>query len=337
MATSRLNSSLKPFLILLVIAIFGPVDPAAAQEDAAAELINMINELRASYGLAPYTVDDGLMALAQAHSEYQASIHTSTHEHSDGQVPPQLGVVENVAGGDIDFLNPQTAVYEIWADPVHLRTMVGYAAGSVGAGIADDGITVYYTLEVRPADAAAKVPGPSDPVTTPALLTPITFVPLVTVTPRSDGAIVHVVGYGQTLWAIALAYGVQVEQLRAWNNMPEGSSELYADQMLLVRPANLAPPTPTPGAEATRRGSQPAPTLFPAAGRTTIPASPTETATASAPAAEHSASAETRAGNPPPAQPGRRDSISLVPIFAGISILIGCALLAILLAPKRAN
>src|SRR5512147_2778962 len=116
MTLSRFHSVLHLLAFLLTVAYIAPVHPVIAQEDDVSELIDMINGLRTSYGLEPYIVDRGLMALAQEHSEYQASIHTSTHRHSDGRNPPQIGVVENVAGGDIGYLDPQAAVYEIWAD-----------------------------------------------------------------------------------------------------------------------------------------------------------------------------------------------------------------------------
>jgi murein DD-endopeptidase MepM/ murein hydrolase activator NlpD len=74
--------------------------------------------------------------------------------------------------------------------------------------------------------------------------TPIPLVPLATVTPRPDGSIFHVVGYGQTLWAIALAYGIKIDQIRAWNNLAAGSTSIYAGERLLVHLAGSVTPTP---------------------------------------------------------------------------------------------
>jgi len=138
-APSRFHPILSLLAVLMMIACIAPAHPVTAQEDDVSGLLRLVNELRASAGLEPYSVDPGLMALAQEHSEYQASIHTSTHQHSDVRDPPDIGVVENVAGGDIGYLEPYAAVYEIWADPVHMRAMTGYPAGAMGVGVADDG------------------------------------------------------------------------------------------------------------------------------------------------------------------------------------------------------
>jgi hypothetical protein len=244
MSPGRFYVFLCLFAAFCLIAATAPASLAVAQGGLAGDLISTINALRASQGLAPYTVDAQLMAMAQQHSSYQASIRTSTHLHSNGLNPPKLGIVENVAGGTVGGLTAQIIVYEIWADPVHMKTMTGYPTGTMGVGVADDGEFDYVTLEVRPAGASTGSSGSSGATNNPTPFTPIPVVPLATMTPRPDGNIFHEVGYGQTLWAIALAYGVTVDQLRAWNNLPADSNEIYAGQMLLVRPASLAPPTP---------------------------------------------------------------------------------------------
>jgi LysM repeat protein len=233
------------WLILGIILGTTPTAPVGAQSGEEQELINEINALRASHGLAAYTVDPYLMALAHEHSVYQASIHKSTHEHSDGRVPAQIGVVENVAGGDLGFITPQTVLTHIWMmDAGHLKTLVGFESGSMGVGISDDGVTVYYTLEVIPGAGPAATPGKLRGGTSIAGETPVALVPLITMTALADGTIIHVVGYGQTLWSIALAYGVHIDQIRAWNNIAPDSTEIYAGQLLLIRPASLVTPLP---------------------------------------------------------------------------------------------
>ena len=248
--------TIRKLLALLLAACFlAPLAsaPTAYAQDERSALIAEINGLRASYGLAPYSIDPSLMAMAQEHSEYQASIHQSTHLHSDGRTPPELGVVENVAGGTYGYVTAWDVVYNIWVDPGHLYTMTGYASGMMGVGVANDGETTYFTLELIPTGvrlASPPVPGSTYiPVTQPP---PPKATPLFTATPLSDGSIVHVVGYGQTLWSIATVYGVSVDQLRAWNNIAADDSTIYAGQRLLVRPAGqvtpalaLTPPTGT--------------------------------------------------------------------------------------------
>jgi len=325
---------LKFILVLLIFAGFFPTHRVSAQESARSELINLINGLRASYGLAPYTVDPGLMAMAQEHSAYQASIHTSTHQHSDGSDPPDLGVVENVAGGDIGFLDPQIAVYQIWVDAVHMKTMTGYEAGSMGVGVADDGETVYYTLEVRPSDSAATASDPSGTESTQNPSTPMPLVPLATVTPNSDGATFHVVGYGHTLWAIALAYGVRIEQIRAWNNIPEDSSDIYAGQRLLVLLPGMTPVTPTIKPGTVQKDSATVLTLLNLV-ESTSTLSPTAIPTSPAPPALYPSGVQIHEEIPSVTDSASTVSGSQGLLIAGVSILVGFLLLIILLITKK--
>jgi len=323
--------------ILMMIACIAPAQPVTAQEDDVSGLLRLVNELRASSGLEPYSVDPGLMALAQEHSEYQASIHTSTHQHSDGRVPPQIGVVENVAGGDIGYLDPYAAVYEIWADPVHMRAMTGYPAGAMGVGVADDGVTVYYTLEVRPAGAATPKGSNSGTDIAPLPLTPVPIATLVASTPRPDGSIVHIVGYGQTLWSIALAYGIRIDQIRAWNNIASDSSDIYVGQYLLVRPANLAVASPTlPGEpEAQQKEGIVVSAVSNTVQDNLTPASPGNTLTVADLAMQPPTGVVTQDDLQAPSHGSLRESGLLPPVLAGGSILIGCALLQILRRNKQ--
>lgn len=72
--------------------------------------------------------------------------------------------------------------------------------------------------------------------------TPIS--PVVVSTPNESGAIYHIVQYGQTLEAIATAYGISVVELRTLNGLAEGASDIYIGQSLIIRKAQ--PPTETP-------------------------------------------------------------------------------------------
>ena len=239
--------------ILLVFCVLwaagAQAQPARAQAPEALAVIDAVNALRASYGLAPYTVDPWLMEYAQQHSDYQASIGVSTHLHSDGSVSLDLGIYENVAGGTVGYITADFIVYQIWADPVHMKPMIGYDAGSVGVGYAIGGDLTYYTFNMRPAGAEILPPADAGEDTT-LDSTSIPEQDLVTSTPLPDGAVYHVVGYGQTLWSIAIAYGVTVQQIRDLNNIPADSTDIYAGWKLLIKlpgtPYVTLTPIPSP-------------------------------------------------------------------------------------------
>jgi len=247
---------LKPTILLslamVLLGAFTPARPAVAQTAGAQDLINAVNALRAANGLSPYVVDGDLMAYAQQHSDYQASTGQSTHTHADGTVPWSHGIQENIAVGM--SLTPDIAVNYIWSDAIHMKTMVGFQGGAIGAGVAFGGGQLYYTIDVRPEGAASSIPlspvSSLSPLTqaTPAA-TALQVVPVITSTPQADGSIVHVVAPGQALLSIAVAYGVKVAEIRAFNNLAEGSVVIYPNQKLVIRKA--APPTVTPTTTAT--------------------------------------------------------------------------------------
>ncbi len=76
-------------------------------------------------------------------------------------------------------------------------------------------------------------------ISAPAALT--ATVPLATMTVRPDGCTVHVVGAGQTLWAIALAYGVRVNDIRKLNSMGAEEVTIYPGETLVIRCMPLSP------------------------------------------------------------------------------------------------
>lgn len=113
----------------------------------------------------------------------------------------------------------------------------------------------------------------ADPTATPSSV----IAPIVTATPRPDGSLVHVVGFGQSLAEIAKAYGVTVAEIQRLNGLPPDSSTLYSGQKLLIIPGGgpnqlLAPtatetPAPTREPTGSPTAELPGPTLVaPAAG-----------------------------------------------------------------------
>jgi LysM repeat protein len=221
-------------LMLIVVLRCFPHD-TFAQSETAYDLVNAVNDLRALHGLAPYTIDPWLMAYAQEHSEYQASIQSGTHQHRDGSLPQDIGLIENVAGGDQGVVTVAIVVYEIWVDWGHRNTLIGYATGEIGTGLAlaENG-QIYYTVDIRPGEKVSDQPIPG---------TVVSYDSLITSTPNEDGSIIHVVKYGDTLWSIAHAYGLSVDDIRRLNGMAGDATVIQIGQKLLIRLRDTITPT----------------------------------------------------------------------------------------------
>ncbi len=75
--------------------------------------------------------------------------------------------------------------------------------------------------------------------------TPPAFVAITTATPNADGSVVHVVGPGETLWQIALSYGVKIDDIRTLNNLPAGFTDIREGERLIIHPAGAITPPAT--------------------------------------------------------------------------------------------
>ncbi len=75
--------------------------------------------------------------------------------------------------------------------------------------------------------------------------TPAVIMAVVTVTPMPDGSMVHVVQPGQSLWAIAIAYGVKIADLVALNKQLSTNPVIFVGQKIIVRGTSLPTLTPT--------------------------------------------------------------------------------------------
>jgi len=93
------------------------------------------------------------------------------------------------------------------------------------------------------------VPPTSTPLPPPPTATPgPSPTPRGTPTPRPDGAMVHIVESGDTLFGIALMYGIDVDQIRELNASSLGSNDLLSigQELVIALPSETPTPTPLP-------------------------------------------------------------------------------------------
>jgi LysM repeat protein len=245
---------LVPALLILALLLGGL--PARAQAGDPYSLIAAVNQLRVANGLPELQVNSILMAVVQAHTDYQALIGEVTHISADGSRPRDRAAAAGYGGGATFFIsenigggtNLTIAEVVTWwqGDDLHLNTMLGANYAEIGAGVAVAGDVVYYTIDTAYVAGGSYVPLATSAVTA----VPIYYVTIAT--PNVDGSVVHIVRSGQTLIGIAQAYGVSVAEIKALNNLT--SDEIYVGDALLIHPAGTAAPTetPTPTHTATR-------------------------------------------------------------------------------------
>ena len=239
----RLMERYSLFILLFLLCLI----PGRVYGQSAQDLINEVNQLRSSYGLTPYTTDPTLSAYAQMQSEYQASIHQTTHDRADGSGIPARS--ENVCGGI--GVNASYCVNSMWTDDLHRYTMLGFKDGTVGAGFVQSEGNSYYTLMVNSSgeetglvtfEGPSEYQVPIDPDS--ALLQPGEFY---TATPMPDGSIYHTVRSNETLWSIALSYNVTIAEIQALNGMEEDDTSVSIGQRILIHyVGNTVEPTNTP-------------------------------------------------------------------------------------------
>ncbi|MBN2550853.1 MAG: LysM peptidoglycan-binding domain-containing protein [Anaerolineales bacterium] len=226
--------------------------PKSNAGSSAYDVINLVNQLRQANGLTPYQINSALMASAQAHSDYQASIRSITHTGSGGSSAKSRAMSAGYGGGAAVFVSEniyggtgasaQQAVTWWQGDSPHLNTMLGGSYVDAGAGVATDGSVVYYTLDVgyisgSPGSGSTTVP--TSIGATSISSTAVTFYPVQIATPQADGSIVHVVQPGQTLWTIAAAYKVSLPDLMSLNGFTS-STVIYPGNEVLIQPPSLS-------------------------------------------------------------------------------------------------
>ena len=239
-----------------------------------ADVINAVNNLRVSNGLAPLAEHPVLMEIAQAEAN---GISTGNEGHwrplnlTLGQWLLSLGYP---LSGDLsidgyrseNWLSvPMSAsaddVIQMWlGDAEHTNTMLSQYRSDIGAAIAveEDG-NVICVLETALRTASGKmqydayailtgVPQTqvaySDMATSAAKngLLPQYSMPVKMSTAQPNGDVYHIVQYGQTLWSIAVTYHTTIRQIQSLNHL---SSIVIIDgqRLLVIQGATQSAPT----------------------------------------------------------------------------------------------
>ena len=245
-------------LIGLTMLILLGAPPAAAQPlDQSAEqyhVIDLVNNLRAEYGLPPYQINAQLMAAAQAHSEWAASVGTHSHTGVGGSTPTDRAVAAGYGGGRAvrvseniywgTMASAESALQWWRNSPLHFRGMTSTDYLEIGAGVAYSPSGGFFTLlfgmVVDDAPARPPQPAPAAPGAAPLPLPVYVVEPVEVAEPNEDGSVVHVVGEGQNVWDIAEAYEVAVSEILALNRLSEDSI-IHPGNELIIVPTPVKP------------------------------------------------------------------------------------------------
>jgi len=246
------------FPVLFLLSAPG-LAPAAAQSETGYDLLAAVNAFRAGRGMGPFEINDSLMVAAQRHANWCAATGTHSHTGEGGSRPQDRATaagyvgyaVENFASGTSGYVDIAWTIQMWSSDDIHLGTMLS-TAPHAGAGVASNGSETWYVLVVgRP---SASPPATRAPAASQAngnapggnAASAIPAVPVVVAAPNADGTVIHIVQQGQTLWDIAVTYGVPLADLLALNYLAENAL-LHPGDAILVRlgPGQSPPPPPT--------------------------------------------------------------------------------------------
>ena len=151
------------------------------------------------------------------------------------------------------FATPQKA-FDWWKQSsIHNGIMISESYHEIGVGIAHSSEgRIYYTVNVGMIPDVTTLGAMSYRAPSVDEYKPVNEgIEIVTSAPGADGSIYHTYKQGETLPAIAVAYGITLENLRTLNDL--SASDTPADGQLLV----IKLPDPTQSLHSHRRKRQP--------------------------------------------------------------------------------
>lgn len=276
-------------LMILVAALFPTGKISAANAITASDLIGLVNGMRSANGLPALSVNSILMSTAQSTAATMAANGSCGHigdvkgrvsaaGYGAGKI---IFATENIACGNVITISD---IQSFWSDYWHMLPMTEVSYTDIGAGVYETGSMSYYVIQVAYVSGQENTSRTTSPTSssntssnTAATDSGISqyIYGVVTATAQKDGAISHVVEYGQALSSIAVAYGVTVNQLKELNGLT--SNNIYVGQVLIIRKA------PTPTVSPTRTVTPVRPTRTTTATPVPTTPSPTRTITPTSP------------------------------------------------------
>lgn len=269
--------------ILVLLALLVGAAPLGAQSgETGYDVVEAVNAYRVSQGKPPLEIHPALMLAAQRHADWMAANHTSSHMGEGGSMPDDRAAAagyvglarENVAGGTVGYATVAWAVERGWAQSQGHRLTMLADAEHIGGGTAADSETQHYVLLIgsstyagfstvdaimtgRQSEQGAESPPSSGPPTAPVRPSPtavpgtptpapIYVAPIVIAEPDEDGTQIHVVRPGQTAWAIAAVYGVDLDEMLALNGLTRPVILHPGDKIAIRLGPDATPPPRAP-------------------------------------------------------------------------------------------
>lgn len=223
--------------------------PAHAQ-DAASDLLNRVNTLRVSLGLAPYNLNSALASAAQDQAQWMANTGQVSHTRPDGSTPriraANYGYNSNWVSENI-YMGGLATVDDAWNfwlnSSIHYSGMTNRQYKEIGVGAASGPEGQAFVLVFgNPNSTQTTATNNDSVVEQPA---PPSFV----VGVDAFGNIMHEIQPGDTLGDIALIYGYTWEDIPymlSINNLTEDDARLLEVGSIFLVPPKSGTYTPTP-------------------------------------------------------------------------------------------
>ena len=236
--------------VLLLPILIAPQQVQA--QSAETNIINQVNQFRATLGLPPFNINPTLAIPAAQQARFIAENNLYTHTGTGGSTPTTRSrsagyngrVSENIVGGS----NMTAAQALAWwrNSPPHYNTITSDYYTEIGAGFAVGTLeqNIYTIVVGRPSDAPPPTSGGGAVVQSAAIAAPR----FIFATQADDGSIVHTLEEGQALWTLGAYYDVEIEYLLRINNLRAGQFVRPGDEIVVRLADGVPTPTPLPTA-----------------------------------------------------------------------------------------